>query len=167
VGRDRPLSRFARTFWNLNLVPDTHAGNAQHAIDRLDVAFDMRAHLVGFRGDLTHCQCAGKGAEQSTADGGNHVIQRGRNLLVRLDAVELFDRAVHAEPDRLAKRLDEGVANRTFDPFDPDTARVDSIGHGTLLRGGRYHGRYKQKPASSSMKRAHYLPDTLTGVVED
>ena len=135
MGRDGPLSRFARTCWNLNLVPDTHAGDAQHVIDRLDVALDLRAHLVGFRGDLTHCQCAGKGAEQSTADGGNYVIERSRNLLVRLNAVKLFDGAVHTEPDRLAKRLDEGVAGRTLDPFDANTARVDRLRHRSLLNG--------------------------------
>lgn len=133
MGRDGPLRRFARPFWNLNFIPHTHAGDTQYAIDRLDVAFDMRAHLVGFGGDLTHCQCAGKGAEQSTADSGNHVIERGRNLLVRLDAVKLFDGAVHAEPDRLAKGLDERVANRTVDPFDADTARVDRLRHRSLL----------------------------------
>ena len=93
----------------------------------LDIAFDARCNFLRFRRDLTHCQCAGKGAEQSTADSGDDVIECRGNLLVGLDAVELLDGAVHAEPDRLAERLDVRVPNGTLDPFDMDTAGIDRL----------------------------------------
>jgi hypothetical protein len=43
VRRHRPLSGLARAPGNLNRVAHAHAGDAQDAIDRLDVAFDVRA----------------------------------------------------------------------------------------------------------------------------
>ena len=140
VRRHGAFSRFARPLWNADGVADAHPRDPQDFIHRFDIALDLGAHFVGFDWYLTHCQCAGKGAEQSTTDRGNDVIERRRDLLIRLDAVKLLDGAVHAEPNRLAERLDVRMPNRAFDPLDPDTAGVDRLRHGSLLLNlRRYH----------------------------
>ena len=135
----RPLGSFTHAAGNPNLVTHTDARDTEYAIDRLDVAFDLCANLIGLDRNLTHCQCAGKSAEQSTADGGNDVIEGGRNLFVRLDAVEVLNGSMNPESDWRIKRFDVGVTDGPLDSLDADTARVDGISHGSLLRTGRYH----------------------------
>jgi hypothetical protein len=78
----------------------------EHAVALEDLAdgLDLISLRIDF--DLTRFQRAGKGARQSPARGGDHVVQRGgaRRKVVGADAVVLGDLGVDPEGDRVALR---------------------------------------------------------------
>jgi len=122
----RLLTRACR---NLQTIAHANARDPQHVVNRFDVTLDIRLKGLSRHRNLTHYQCAGKGAKQSTADGADHVVERGRHLLIWFNAVELLDPAVYAEPDRLGETLQIRVPQRSFDPFDPQSAGVYHCHH--------------------------------------
>ena len=73
----------------------------QHAILDLDFADGVRCQLTAARTDLTRFQRAAKCAEQSTASGRNHVIDRCRMRVrhVPLDSIMTRDWTMGAKPD--------------------------------------------------------------------
>ena len=81
--------------------------------------------------NLTRSQRAGKGAEQSAAGGGDHVVEgRGVGFLgVRGDAVVLRDLAVDAEEDRLVSSGDVGAPDLALDRLYPHLRDVLYFGH--------------------------------------
>ena len=125
----RSLCRFTLAGRYADGVVHTNAGDPEDPIDGFDLPFHHSADLVRLRRNLAHFQCACQRAEQSTADGGDHVIERGRDFLFRLDPIELFDPSVHTEPDRLAKVLEVGVPDRSLHPFDPHATCVYQLSH--------------------------------------
>lgn len=93
-------------------------GDAQHAIDLFDVAFDASVDVVG-GGDLTRFQRAGKSAGQSPRDAGDHVIERGRILgtgkvLAVFIAIKRTDPAVDPEMNGLFEAIELGRAVRAL-----------------------------------------------------
>jgi len=127
--RHGPLGPLAGARRNPQTIAHTNPRNPQHVVDRLDIALDIRLDLVSRRRYLAHLQCACQSAEQSTADGADHVVQRGRHLLVRFDAIERLDPAVDPEPDRLAETLQVRVSQGAADPFEPQSARMYHVCH--------------------------------------
>ena len=84
-------------------IVDTNPRDPEHLINGLDVTFHVRLDVLSRRRNVAHLQCACQGAEQSTTDGADHVIKRGRHIFFRLDAVELFDPTMDAESNRFIK----------------------------------------------------------------
>ena len=115
---DRSLGLFPHAARNRQCVPHANAGNPQDFVDGLDVALDRGADLVGWSRNVAHLQCACQGAEQSSPDCGDHMVERGWHLLLRLNPVERFDAAMHAESDRGVEALQECLANRSLYAFD-------------------------------------------------
>jgi hypothetical protein len=107
----------------------TNTRDTQNPISGPYVALDTCTQLVGSGRNVTRFQRACKRAEQSTANRSDDVVERREYFFIRLDTIELLDRAVDTKPDRLAKRLDRGVPNRTLDSFDACAAGVDMLGH--------------------------------------
>src|SRR5713226_4663000 len=63
------------------------------------------------------------------------MIERGRCLLLRLDAVELLDAAVHAVHHRIGKVLDPRAPQRALVLGDPDLRDVNQLSHTCPPRG--------------------------------
>ena len=103
---------------NSQTIAHANARDLQHLVDCLDVALDIRLDPVSRRRYLAHLQCACQGAEQSAAHGADDVVQRGRHLFIRFDAVERLDPAVDPESDRLGETLQVRMSHRAGDPFD-------------------------------------------------
>jgi hypothetical protein len=82
-------------------IVDTNPRDPEHLVNCLNVTFHVRLDVL---------QCACQGAEQSTTDGADHVIKRGRHIFFRLDAVELFDPTMDAESNRFIKAFKIRVA---------------------------------------------------------
>ena len=133
MGRQRAVGLLPIGRRNPQAVVHANARDPQYFVNRFDVAFDVRLKRLSGHGYLTHCQCAGKGAQQSTANGADHVVERRGDLLFRFDSVELLDPAVYAEPDRLGETLQVRVPQRSFDPFDPQPADVYDCHHVPLF----------------------------------
>ena len=93
-------------------------GLVQDAIDGLDVAFHGGRDLARIGRNLAHFQCARQGAEQSTTNRTNHVIESGRNLLVRFDTVEFFDSTMNTESDRMLKSFKMHFSDRALDSIN-------------------------------------------------
>ena len=129
MGCQRAFGRFALARWNPYIVVNADFGDPQDALYRLNVALDCGPHFGRLGWDLAHFQRAGKGAEQSSADGGDHVIESRGQLFIGLNSIEFFDRAVDAVAHRLREVLNIGVANRPFDLFEPDAAGVNQFSH--------------------------------------
>src|SRR5438309_9585473 len=58
------------------------------------------------------------------------MVERRRRFLLRLDAVELLDAAVHAVDDRIGKVLDPRATQRALVLDDPDFRDVNQLTHG-------------------------------------
>jgi len=129
--RHGPLGPLAGARRNAQTIAHSNSRDLQHVVDRLDVALDIRLDLVPRRRYLAHLQCACQGAEQSTADGADHVVQRGRYILLWLDPVALLDAPVDAEPDRLLEPFQIRIPQGTGYSLDPQSARVHYVSHYT------------------------------------
>ena len=116
--RDRALRCLAFALRNLQLIAYTNPGDPENLLDRFDVAFDRGGDLVRGGRNLTHFQCAGKGAEQSSTDGRDYMVEGGRHLLFWLDSVEFLDASVYAEADRGIETLEKGLTDRPLHPLD-------------------------------------------------
>lgn len=103
--------------------------HAEHAIRGADITLNARNEPIRPGRNLTRFQRACKSAEQSPTDGRNDVVERREHLLIRLDTIEVLDRAVDAESNRLLEGLDDRVPDRTSDPLDADSARIDMVSH--------------------------------------
>src|SRR3989442_15228577 len=57
------------------------------------------------------------------------MVERRRRFLLRLDAVELLDAAVHAVDDRIGEVLDPRAAQRALVLDDPDFRDVNQLAH--------------------------------------
>ncbi|HXZ20551.1 MAG TPA: hypothetical protein VEG63_11415 [Candidatus Acidoferrales bacterium] len=113
---------------------DVNASDHQHTL--FGFHFTIRdAGCTAFIGrDSARCQRAGKGAEHSTASGGNDIIERrgmGLGELIVRDAVMPGDSAMDAEEDGLRLAGKNGNAKRTLLAFNPDRRTVDDgiFGH--------------------------------------
>ena len=115
---------------NPQVVGYTDIGDLDCAFGFGDIAFDRGCQIIGERNDLARCQRAGKGAEQSSTDRRDHVVERGRVLFLGLHAVEFRDAAVHAVGDGFVKVLDERVPYWRHFLDDVDVAGVDDVSHG-------------------------------------
>jgi hypothetical protein len=70
------------------------------------VALDIGAQFLGIRGDSSGFQGAAQGTGQSAGDGGDQIVEGRRDVLLRLQLVELLDTAVDAKADRFLEILD-------------------------------------------------------------
>ena len=129
MSRHCSLCRFTLAGRYADGVVHTNTGDPEDPIDGFDLPFHRSADLVRLWRNLAHFQCACQRAEQSTADGGDHVIERGRDFFFGLDPIELFDPSVHAEPDRLAKVLEVRVPDRPLHPLDPHATCVHQLSY--------------------------------------
>ena len=129
MGRQCAIRLITGACRNLEAITHANARDPQYAVNRFDVALDIRLKRLSRHRNLTHYQCAGKGAKQSTANGADHVVERGRHLLIWFDAVELLDPAVYPEPDRLGEAFQIRVPQRSLDPFDPQPAGMYHCHH--------------------------------------
>lgn len=109
---------------NPDAIADTNTGNTQDLVDRLNVAFDGSLQVLSRDRNVAHLQCACQGAEQSTADGADHVVQRGRHILVWFDPVELLDTPVNAESHRLLEPLQIHMSQGASHPLDAHSTRM-------------------------------------------
>ena len=107
---DGSLGGLAGSRRYLQMILDADAGDTNHAVDIFDVAFDFTPNSIGDGRDLTHCQCAGKSAGQSTAHRRDHVIERRGQIALGLDFVKVFDAPMHAEGDGGLKVFDVSAA---------------------------------------------------------
>src|SRR5208337_1643400 len=86
--------------------------------------------------DFARIQRAGKGAEHSTAQRRNHVVDGGRVRLGQpafVNAVMFGDTAVDAEHHGLRFSRQMRPAQRAFDALDAHVGGVGNFGHGGLL----------------------------------
>jgi hypothetical protein len=128
VRRQRSVKFVATALWNRESVMKANPGNLQYTIDVLDVTFNIR-HEILSRLDLPHIQCGPEGAEQSSGDTGNHVIECGwifgsSDLASVLFLVEVLDAAMNAEVKRLIKPVNASRSVWSFVFGNLDFARV-------------------------------------------
>jgi len=125
VRRESAFGSFAFSGRDPYFVADAYPGDPKNPVDGLDIPLNIRTKLVRLGGNLAHLQCAGKGAKQSTCDGGNHVVESCWHLFCRLDSIEFLDSAVNPIPDGFTEVLDECVPNGTFNFFDTNVTCVN------------------------------------------
>lgn len=128
IRRQRSIHFLATPLRNLESVMKTNAGNLQHTVDLLNIAFDIR-HEILSRLDVPHIQCGPEGAEQSSGNAGNHMIKRGRilgasDLATILLLVEVLDTTMNAEVKGFVKSLDPCRPVRSFVFGNLDSASV-------------------------------------------
>lgn len=110
MGRYGTFGPITGSGWDPEPIVDTNPRDPEHLVNCLDVTFHVRLDVLSRRRNVAHLQCACQGAEQSTTDGADHVIKRGRHIFFRLDAVELFDPTMDAESNRFIKAFKIRVA---------------------------------------------------------
>ena len=103
--RQRAVGLLTSARRNLQAIVHANARDSQHVVNRFDVTLDVRLKRLSGHRYLTHCQCAGKSAQQSTTNGTDHMIERGRHLLIWFNSVKFLDPAVHTKLDRLGETL--------------------------------------------------------------
>lgn len=133
VRGDRALSLFPHACRDGQRVTDADTGDPENLVDGFDIALDGGSDLVGWCRNVAHLQCAGKGAKQSSTDGGHHMVQGGRHLLFRLDTVESLDSTVYAESNRCIEAFEKRLARWPLDPFNSQTTGVNDFSHCGLL----------------------------------
>src|SRR5256712_12916296 len=99
------------------------------------------------------------------------MVERGWCLLLRLDAVELLDAAVHAVHHRIGKVLDPRAAQRALVLDDPDLRDVNQLSHtcptlSSALRDDALEGRVLLG-VSASHEHVPGLEQALLRWVED
>ena len=99
-------------------ISHADTSDPKNFVDGFDIALDSGSDLVGRCGNVAHFQCACQGAEQSSADGGHHVVQGRRHILFRLDTVEGLDSTVHAKADRGVEPFEKRLTRWPLDPFN-------------------------------------------------
>lgn len=129
VRRNGALRRLTRSKRNREAIVHANTRDAENPISGTDITLDACSQPVGSGRNVTRLQRACKSAEQSTADGGDDVVERREHLLIRLYTVEVLDRAVNTEADRLPKRFDGRVSKRAFNSLYADAAGVHMFGH--------------------------------------
>jgi hypothetical protein len=125
VRRKSALGGFAFSGRNPYFVADAYPRDPKDTVDCLNIPLNVRTKLVRLGGNLAHLQRARKRAEQSTGNGGNHVVESRRHLFCRLYTVEFLDSAMNAISDGFTKMLDVCVSNRTFYLFDTNVTGVN------------------------------------------
>jgi hypothetical protein len=118
----------ALAFRNFQFVAQIYGGDAKQFFLSLDATLDFGFQMVCC-GDSARFQRAGKCAGQSTSQGGDDVIDGGRQRRDVLHAVILGVSAVRAEVQRLLKSLDVRVAERTLLLNQPDARGVNDFAH--------------------------------------
>ena len=106
MGLEGALRLFLFVRGDGEVVLDADFGDFDGLVDLFDVPVDGCVEVVGEGDNLARCQRAGKSAGQSSRDGGDHVVQRRRNILFGFDAVKGRDAAVHAVWDGILEVLD-------------------------------------------------------------
>jgi hypothetical protein len=103
----------------------------EHFIFRLYLSNRVSVEALPVKGNLTRCQRAGEGAEQSAARCCDQVIEsaRVRLLLVERDAIVLGDLAMNAEGDRLFLRRNVRQPNLALNRLELDSRDVGYVSH--------------------------------------
>ena len=114
---------------NAQVVHDPDFRNLYGLMRFRNIALDDRGQIVGERCDLARYQRAGKGAGQSSADRGDHMIESRGVFIFRFDAVEFRDAAMDTVGHGLFKLFDEGGSNGRYFLYDRDVAGVDDVCH--------------------------------------
>lgn len=115
---------------NPSVVHDANIRNLDRTFRFRDVALDRRREIVGKCDYLARCQRAGKGAEQSSPYGRDHMIERSGILFLGFDAVKLCNSAVHAVGDRLIEMFDVRLPYGRYVLIDTDVTGMDDVSHG-------------------------------------
>ena len=113
-------------------VANADANDLEHLLDRFDVALDGGLDGLGCRRNIAHLQCAGKGAEQSSTDGSNNMVQGRGHFLFGFDPVKVLDASVHAETDGRIEPFQERLAEWSLHPLDSQPTRMNDISHCSL-----------------------------------
>jgi hypothetical protein len=121
----------ALAFWNFQFVAQIHRGDAEEFFLGLDAALDFGFQLVCC-GDSARFQRACKCAGQSTGQGGDDVIDRGRQRRHVFYTVIIRVSAVHAEVQRLLESFNVRFAERPLFLHQPDARRVNDFAHECL-----------------------------------
>jgi len=116
-------------------VVDGDSLDHQHVVLGFNLANRLYLEAVPLDFDLTRFQRAGKGAGQSAAGRGYHVVERRRmrRELLRRNVVMLGNLRVDAEHDRL---LLAGQVRETLgaaQPLDPHARDISRLSHGYTL----------------------------------
>lgn len=117
---ERPFRLRSLPLRDLDVVFDADVCDHGLAVNLLYIALHLSKELFRIAGNPARfqraCQCAGQSAGQS----GDKVIERCRQLLIGLYAVETFDTAMNPEAERFGKRLDESATQGPFILVDLD-----------------------------------------------
>ena len=106
VQRQGALGLRARPLGDFHLVFDMDFGEKEHfVVTLLDVPFHFGFQRAVVGGDMARVQRTGKSAGHSRADGGDDVVDGGRQFFLDRCLVPGFDAAVHAGADGL--RVDD------------------------------------------------------------
>lgn len=84
VDRQCPVGGLAFVRRHRQVIFHPDIGDDHHTIQVADVALDIGIELTRLVRDPARCQRASQCAGQSAPDGGNEVVQRGRDVLFRL-----------------------------------------------------------------------------------
>ena len=57
------------------MIPNSNPYDTNDAVYLFNISLNFAPNFFRYGWNLTHCQCAGKGAYQSTAHRGNHVVE--------------------------------------------------------------------------------------------
>jgi len=106
----------------LECVRDMDAFDDQDLAVSLDLASSVRDQVPTGCVDAARLQRAPEGSRQSTAGGGDNVVDRGgiRRVFIRVDTVVFGDGSVDSEADWLFHGWHPHLTNRTPNPFDSD-----------------------------------------------
>jgi hypothetical protein len=129
-------------------------------------------HRVGvevLEGNLTRCQRASKGAEQSPAGSSYQIIEGGVVCLLLFwrDAVVLGDLTVDAEQHRLFLDGEIGAAHLALHRFHPHPRDVGYLGHAHLLSSAARQRSIQaglNRPGSSRPQLPSLRPQSLQGL---
>jgi hypothetical protein len=122
----------AFAFRDFQLVAQVYGGDAKEFVIGFDAAFDVGFEMICC-GDSTRFQRAGKCAGQSTGEGRNDVINRGRHRLAVFHAVILGVATVRAELQRFFESFNVRLAKGTLLLYQPDARGMNDFTHDGLL----------------------------------
>ena len=99
-------------------IVDTNPRNPKHLVNCLDVTFHVRLDVLSRRRNVAHLQCACQGAEQSTTDGADHIVQRRGYVLFGFDSVKGLDSTMDTEPYWFLEAFKISMSYRTSYTFE-------------------------------------------------
>ena len=116
--RDGPFSSLPFPFRDLEIVTNPYTCNAKNVVNGLNISFNLGRDFVTRSRNFTHLQCACEGAEQSTTDGADHIVQRRGYVLFGFDSVKGLDSTMDTEPYWFLEAFKISMSYRTSYTFE-------------------------------------------------